>query len=251
MLFFLKKALTNIILPPGIFIVILIALAIHLILSKKRIAGLLCTLIALGLWGLSAAPVANWLTSGLESEFSQPESPRGDVIILLGGGYSLVPDLTGFGFPKSSMLGRIVTAVRLQQKLGIPIIVSSGPDSTDIPADAVVAKRILVDLGVDERMIIPEIKSRDTYENAKYSKEICAQKGFTRPVLVTSAVHLRRAVMIFEKQGMNVTPYPAFFRSNPNVRYRWMGWFPNHENFSGSVRSIHEYMGYLYYQWVY
>jgi uncharacterized SAM-binding protein YcdF (DUF218 family) len=251
MFFLIKKILTNIILPPGIFIVVLTILGVRLIFSKRRMAGLACMFVALGLWGLSIAPVSNRLAAGLESKFPQPEFPQGDVIILLGAGYSLVPDLTGMGFPKSSMLGRIVTAARLQQKLDIPLIVSSGTGRKDIPADAVVAKRFLVDLGVDEERVICETKSRDTYENAKYSKEICSKYGFTHPILITSADHLKRAVMIFEKLGMQVTPFPAYYRSRPNIKYSWMALFPYHENFSDSVRALHEYLGHVYYQWVY
>ena len=71
--------------------------------------GLANLVIGLVLWALSTAPVANWLMQGLESEFSFPPNPSGDVIILLGGGVlSGVPDIDGKAAPTCSSLGRIV-----------------------------------------------------------------------------------------------------------------------------------------------
>lgn len=251
MLFELKKMLTSLVLPPGIFILVLILIGSRLAVSRRHLAGLGCIVVALAMWLLSTMPVANRLTSGLESRYSQSDSVKGDVIILLGGGYSPVPDLTGEGFLKNEMLGRIITAARLQKKLDIPIIISSGTNFENVIPDSIVAKRFLVDLDVDENKVFCDTQSRDTYENAKYSKEICQEHGFEHPILMTSGSHMKRAVMIFEKQGMQVTPFPAYFRSAPHMRFTWQTWLPRHDSFSNSVKALHEYLGYIYYQWAY
>ena len=60
-------------------------------------------------------------------------------------------------------------------------------------------KRFLTDLGVPDPMIIVEDKSRDTIENARYARQICERRGFVRPILVTSAYHLKRSVLSFSK----------------------------------------------------
>ena len=91
------------------------------------------------------------------------------MIILLGGGIiDKVPDLSGFGIPSDDMLGRIVTAVRLQKKLHVPIIVSGGKVYKRGSAEAHIVKRFLVDLGVAESRIIVEDKSRNTFKKEKY-----------------------------------------------------------------------------------
>ena len=99
-------------------------------------------------WALSISPVSDAMIKGLESEYSIPKNVKGDVIILLGHGvFDEAPDLTGLGAPSGIYLTRIVTAVRLQKRLNIPIIVSGA----EVPEDKVVkdhiVKRFLIDLG--------------------------------------------------------------------------------------------------------
>ena len=82
----------------------------------------------------------------------------------------------------------------------------------DTGAEAKIAKRMLVSLGVPENMILVETKSINTTQNAKFSAEILREQGFSRPILVTSAFHMKRAVLNFEKQDITVTPYPADYQ---------------------------------------
>src|SRR5690606_30182135 len=68
---------------------------------------------------------------------------------------------------------------------------------------------LLVALGVPEEAILPEDRSRNTYENALYVRELLAQADSNEIVLVTSALHMPRSVAIFERQGFSVTPAPV------------------------------------------
>ncbi|MBW2645992.1 MAG: hypothetical protein JRE23_07430 [Deltaproteobacteria bacterium] len=126
-MFMLKKILTPFLLPPGIFIVSLILAGVWFLYKKNWKAGIVNLIIACSAWLLSISPVSDAMLMGLESEFSIPENPKGDVIVLLGGGIDdKAPDISGLGSPTDTMLSRIVTAVRLQQRLTIPIIVTGG-----------------------------------------------------------------------------------------------------------------------------
>lgn len=249
-MFILKKILTPFLMPPGIFIGLLICAGIWLFFKKHWKAGFLNCLIGIFMWMLSLSPVSDMMLRGLESDFKIPESPSGDVIILLGGGvYDEAPDLSGIGAPSGDMAGRVITAVRLQKKLGIPIVVSGGSVFKGRKAEAIIVKRFLVDLGVPSDKIIMEDKSRDTIENAKYTMEICKKLKYKKPILVTSACHMKRAIMSFGKVGADVLPVPANFRTWKNKKYGWESYLPG--NFGDANTAIHEYLGLLLYKFAY
>ena len=188
----------------------------------------------------------------LGSEYSIPANPSGDVIILLGGGLiEGVPDLTGPSTPSPSTMGRIVTAVRLYRRLGLPIIVTGGRLHDDADAAvATIAKRFLMDLGVPEKSITVEDRARDTAQNARLTAAICRQQGFSKPILLTAAYHLKRSRMAFDAAGMQVTPFPAYFLSSRDIPFTWRHLLPRAGTLHTSANALHEYIGILYYRLV-
>lgn len=250
MVFILKKIITPFLLPPGIFILFIGAIGVMLTFTRRWRIGLLNLSLVLLMWTLSTAPVANFLMLGLESEFSIPANPSGDVIILLGGGIiDRVPDLTGTAAPSPLMMGRIVTAVRLYKRLGLPIIVTGGRVFGDgAVSEAPVVKRFLVDLGVPESIITEEDRARNTAQNARLTAAICHQQGYSRPILLTAAYHLKRARMAFDATGMTVTPFPAYFLGSGDHAYTWYHLLPRAAALYTSANALYEYIGGLYYR---
>jgi uncharacterized SAM-binding protein YcdF (DUF218 family) len=59
---------------------------------------------------------------------------------------------------------------------------------------------------------MPERCSRNTQENAEFSKALVEPKSGERWLLVTSAFHMPRSVGLFRKAGFNVEPYPVDWR---------------------------------------
>lgn len=248
--FIFKKIATSFLLPPGIFIVIFLFLGFFFVLKKNWKAAFPNFLIAAVFWFLSIAPVSDFMLRGLESEFKIPENPRGDVIILLGGGvYDGVSDMSGIGAPSEEMLGRIITAVRLQKRLNIPVIVSSGSGFKFKKPEAPIVRRFLIDLGIPDRKVIIEEKSRDTIENAEFTREICKRLGYKKPILVTSASHMRRAVMSFEKVHLEVIPFPSGFKTWEGKKYWWEDYIPG--GFDKAAIAIREYIGLIFYKLAY
>lgn len=250
-MFIIERIIASFLFPPGIFILLLFLCGIWFLSRKRWKEGFASCVVAIAVWLISTVFFADVLFRELECSYTIPKSPSGDVILLLGGGISAgVPDFSGIGAPGGEMMARIVTAVRLQKLLGIPVIVSGGAvfqNQTTTEAD--VARRFLEDLGVPHEKIIEESKSRDTFENAEYTVEICSQYGYKRPVLVTSAFHMRRAVASFEKAGMKVLPFPANFRTWRNKFYGWQDFLP--VSFDGSSTALREYLGLLFYKLAY
>lgn len=239
--------LQHLLLPPGIFVAVLLLLSLRWATRKQWEPGLLSLFLAAALYALSIAPVADRLIAGLEGRYAIPARPEGDSIVLLGGGVSgQVADLTGAGFPLEGMLPRLVTAVRLQRQLGVPVVVSGGKVFDSLDAEAPIVARILSDLGVPREKILEEGKSRNTVENALRTMEILESKGLRRSLLVTSAYHMPRAVTAFEKAGVPVTPVPAGFRTWKGKRYLWFSWFPSASALLTSTNALREYLGLLY-----
>jgi uncharacterized SAM-binding protein YcdF (DUF218 family) len=116
-------------------------------------------------------------------------------------------------------------------------------------AEAVIIKRFLLDLGVPADKIIMEDKSRDTIENAKYTVKIFEKLNYKKPILVTSACHMKRAIMSFRKVGVEVLPVPSNFRTWKNKRYGWESYLPG--NFDDANTAIHEYLGLIFYRFAY
>ena len=251
-MFLFKKLVTPFILPPGLFVLALLLSGIFLIFRHRRKIGIFNVVIGLLFWIVCSVPFSNFLMSGLESDFQIPQNVKGDVIVLLGGGsIDRVPDFSGYGIPTDRMIGRIVTAVRLQKYLNIPIIVSGGKADKSRSSEALIAKRFLVDLGVEEGQIVIEEKSRDTYENAKYTREICLRNGYKNPILVTSASHLKRSLLSFRKIGIDMVPYPANFKSKGVKNYQLYSYLPRSGSLMITSDALHEYLGILFYNLVY
>lgn len=243
-----KKIITSFLLPPGCLILLLAACAAFQF-KRRRTGTALCFLVpALFVWLLSISFVSEKFLASLERDLVIPAHPKGDVIVLLGGGvHDRVPDLSGSGAPSEGMLARTVTAVRLQRRLGIPILVSGGSVYGNRSPEAPIVRRFLVDLGVPADRILLEDKSRDTMENARFSKKILADGGFKKPLLVTSAFHMRRSVEAFRKVGLEVTAVPSSFHTVPGRPAVWADWFPDAGALATVATVLREYLGLAYY----
>ena len=217
------------ILPPGIFILAMLGIAVYLWKKRHqhRAAGLLAAL-ACALYLLSIGAVADRLMGTLERTYDVPEEAQGDVIVMLGGGaIADVQDVDGVGMLAQSPSSRLLTTLRLHRRCNLPILLSGGQVFSDTGSEAEIARRVLLSLGVPNEMIYVETRSLTTGQNARYSAEILRREGFTQPILVTSAFHLPRAVLYFEREGVAVTPYPADFMVSGNPQLYLIKFAPN------------------------
>jgi len=212
------------ILPPGIFILLALALCVKLFRISRKLSAvvLVATLI---FYLLSTSFVAERLMGWLEELHTPPaqvETSGADLIVLLGGGaISQVPDVDGVGALCASPANRLLTAVRLQKLLNVPILVSGGQVYSDSGAEAEISARVLKSLGVPEDKILTETKSVNTSQNARYSALIMRENNFSKPLLVTSAFHMHRAMLNFNLNRVKPIAYPTDFTvaHNPTFHY--------------------------------
>ncbi|MBD2753110.1 YdcF family protein [Spirosoma validum] len=103
--------------------------------------------------------------------------------------------------------------------------------------------------GVRPDDIVLENKSRNTHENALFSAQML-QKTFqtNRCVLVTSALHMNRAVGCFKKEGIAVIPFPSTFLSGRRsfAPGEWL--LPNETAFFNAYYLTRELVGYVTYK---
>ncbi|GFZ33951.1 hypothetical protein CSC2_44770 [Clostridium zeae] len=240
------KFIANLILPPGCFIILVIVLGVLQYRREKKIAKL--PLIIAALIYITSIPLtANFMIHSLEYKFSQPSKLNGDVIVMLGGGATLSsPDLSGAGNLSGSSANRLLTTARLHNKTNLPIIISGGSVYGEIGSEAEIAKRQLIDLGISEKDIIAEDKSRTTTENAIYTSKIMENHHFLKPILVTSAFHMDRSIINFTSANIkNVIPYPSDYFTNAKLTIGFKSFVPNASSFDTTVIALHEYLGML------
>lgn len=115
--------------------------------------------------------------------------------------------------------------------------------------EAPVLKDYLISIGVKRKDILIESDSKNTYENAKFSKELIKKLKLKPPFLLsTSASHMRRSIACFEKQELKVDPFPVDYYSrerefNPDRMLR-----PKAHVLGKWDWMIHEWMGFAFYK---
>lgn len=232
-------------LPPGIFIVLLTILTVRLYRREKNMARIL-TLIAVGLYLSSTSFMGNLLLKTLENGYNPPSVIDGDVLIMLGGGATQdTPDIDGLGQLSDSGGNRLLTTARLHKKTGLLIILSSGRVFDDTGDESQIAKRQLIGLGVPENKIIVENTSRNTRENAQNTKQILEKNGFRKPLLITSAFHIKRAVKNFNKVGIVVQPYPTDYKVSKKSVLYLNKFVPSYTGLFQTGMALREYLGLL------
>lgn len=85
-------------------------------------------------------------------------------------------------------------------------ILSGGQGADEMISEALCMKKLLIDMGVDEKRLFLEDKSKSTYENILFSKKIIRQNHLGSAVtIVTSDFHQLRSQYIAGKLGINAT----------------------------------------------
>lgn len=249
MLYLIKFIYAAFILPPGIFIFAFILLSIKFYRKQRRIA--LCLIgTAILLYISSISLTSDLLIRPLENQYQPPAQVEGDVLVLLGGGATLdTPNLNANGHLSPIAANRLLTCVQLYHQYKLPIIVSGGQVYQTTGSEALIARQILLDLGVPDQKIFVEKSSLNTTENARYVKELLHEHDFRRPVLISSAFHLPRAVRQFKKAGIDVVPYPADYHTNVTFRFNPRQLVPTSQALNDLSLALKEYLGLLATKW--
>lgn len=242
---YIIKFLYSFVLPPGLFIVVMAGLVVWL-WKRARKPAVVLLVITLLLYASSTNLIGDLLIGSLEKQYPQPRSVQGDVIVVLGGGATEgTPDINGQGNLLGSAANRLLTAARLHEATGLPILFSGGQVFGDSGNEANIAQRQLLGLGIPAKDILIENRSLNTQQNAVFTSQILKQHQLTKPILVTSAFHMPRAALEFQRAGTQITPYPTDYLASENVSLYAAKLTPSAGAMSTTGTALKEYLGIL------
>ncbi len=225
----------------------LAALALLLAWRKRsRISTALALLALLWLWAWSTPALSRWLRDRIEGQFVQAplaEMPRAEALVVLGGAV-LPPSGPSTGIDLQAAADRVWYASRLFHAGKAPLLLLSGGSDPErqVFSEARAMAIFLQDLGVPPKAMLLEESSRTTRENAVYSAALLKARGIHRILLVTSALHMPRAMALFNAQGLQVVPAPTDFEVRalpPGL----LPWLPDALELDGSARAMKEIVG--------
>ena len=235
---------------------------INLLLFAALIGVLLCfgrrarfgrglALIAiLVLVAAATLPVGKLLIAPLEDRFPlpSPDLPAPEGIIVLGGaiddGVSKARRETVFDEGGERLTEAVVLAKRYPEAR---VVYTSGSASFT-PAtstEALQARKLMSQMGIAPERITIEDRSRNTDENARFTRALVRPKPGEVWLLVTSAIHMPRAMGVARKLGWPMLPWPSDYITGP---HRASADFNIAGNLGAVDYAVHEWIGGLAYR---
>lgn len=250
--FVLSKTLGVLVQP--LPLILILSCIVSLFIGKKLIEKIILIAPIFLLWLLSSFQISNFLINYLENEYPPIEIKDlgfHKVTVVLGGSINNLTKYTN-QIELNSSAERLFSALNLYNNKKTEIILFTGGSGAlfyNSLTESDLAKKFFFELGVNPNNLVFENESRNTKENAKFTKEILDKNKLNQKViLITSAFHMGRSVEIFKKYGIEVTPFPCDFRAiHPNVPI-YHKWVPNTSALENSSIAIKEYIGRIIYK---
>jgi uncharacterized SAM-binding protein YcdF (DUF218 family) len=212
--FVLSKTMGYLVMPSNLLMAIGLIGLVLLFTRFRRLASwlIVTSLVLIALVGYS--PLGRILLLPLEERFPPWDASRGapDGIVVLGGAISPgVSEAHGVVALNGSAERLTVTAELARRYPNARVIYTGGTASLDQtePLEAPLAVKEFAALGVAHDRITAEEQSRNTIENAVFSRLLADPKPGERWLLVTSASHMPRAIAAFRAAGFPVEAYPV------------------------------------------
>lgn len=260
MIAYLSKVLPQFVLPVGLT-AILLFLTLFLIKKKPKTAFWLVLISLLLVSAAGNAYFSAFLTRSLEWRYMPPTGEvKADAIVLLGGGTE-APDTPRQMVEINSAGDRVLYATQLYKAGAAPLIILSGGNMSysqarsTTPAQEMQA--MLVDLGVPQEALVLQSQSQNTAEDAYFTSAILAEKQIRTVILVTSAAHMERALMMFASPEISIIPAPTDYNVTQRSWENLMRWdwktilthvMPDGGNIARTNLILHEYLGIFFYR---
>lgn len=248
----LSSFLTNLVIPLNLCITLLVIGAVLFMLRQRKTAFFVA---AAGLgwalfWSLPASSL--WAGGRLEQlyPYQTPMSlPNAQAIVVLGG--STANNRLNWFEPYNSdtATSRVDTAAILYKAHRAPLIIVSGAALDGKVSEAQLMANTLKQQDIPSDAVVLESRSYTTYENALYTAKELKQLHIDHILLVTSALHMPRAMAVFKKQGITAIAAPSIPQIVVPSEQGFSFWQPNMRALEASRSIIKEYVGLLMY-WV-
>jgi len=187
-------------------------------------------LVATTLWGLYSlagnALVGDSMLSLLERPYARLDPRRQgrfDAVLVLGGGATSHDD----GTASLTAVGqRVVLAVEMYRAGQVDTLVTSGPTrrlpAGRVASDPAATVQIWADLGVPVERTAKLEGTRTTSDEIPAFAALVRASGWRRVGVISSAWHLRRAMRLAARAGLEATPLPAGRNEDHTVALRWL-----------------------------
>lgn len=243
---FVAKFATLLISPLGTSLLLSVLALLAALLRRPRwCLGLGLTALAwLWLWSMPVAGL--WLREQIEQQHPAMtilDLPKAQAIVVLGGAVSPPqPGRREANLTKAA--DRLWFSARLYHAGKAPLVVLSGGrmPASSLTSEAEAMRSVLQDFGVPAEATLLESASRNTRENAALTATLLRQRGINHILLVTSALHMERALRHFVAEGLNVEPAPTDFEALPEVD-GILRYLPDAETLFGSALAFKEIVG--------
>ena len=242
---FLTKLVSALLSPLSLVLIAVVVAGLLWLLQRRRGAGYSLG-VALALFLVfSSEPFARWILMPLEAryeplrEMDQVQDVRW--VLVLGSGASDMAE-----YPATTRLTgvaslRLTEGLRIHRELPESTLVLSGGTVFGDEPSATVMSRAAVSLGADLERIRIHPNPRNTYEEARLVWEAIGDEPF---ILVTSASHMPRAMLLTRKAGVNPIPAPTAIRTATTRSARDPAYYlPSASALEMTERAFHEYMG--------
>jgi uncharacterized SAM-binding protein YcdF (DUF218 family) len=245
----LVQFLKTLLVPP--FSLLLLYFAGVLLRRRRPRLGAWARHGAVALLYLMSTGAGAWLLvhplEALEPALGDVTAAPAQAIVVLGAGrVKQSPEYDGAAVPDYVALERLSYAARLTRRTGLPLLVTGGliSDDADEAPVALGMQAVLQDnFGTPVRWV--ETASRTTAENAPLSAPVLRRDGVAPVILVTDAIHMRRARRAFERAGIAVIPAPTFYQATGSFDPRRL--MPNAESLRRSCYGVYEWLGLAWY----
>ena len=255
---FVLSALARSLAAPGNLLVFFLFCGVCLLWTRARALGrAIVAVCGISLAAVAVLPLSSWVVRPLESRFPPVIGQHEDVagVIVLGG--ALQPALSAaWQQPHfNHRAERVMSALALvERNPGLRLVYTGGSASLQGGriTEAEVARQWFTAVGVDPAALTLEAASRNTYENAVFSARLLQPRPNDTWILMTSAMHMPRAVGAFRKAGFSVLPYPVDYSDvcHDRAGQTLTEFLPNlATNLSRLADAAHEWLGLLTYWW--
>ena len=228
-----------------IFFILLLA-SLYFSLSHHRRTSIFIFLVfCISILLISSGLIPKQLCQRLQNDYmaiSDPKWGKNNIIILLGGGVEKLPNNYTIQ-PSVLVYSRINKAAKLywsclKTNNNCTVLMSGGATFNSRETEASVYAKELIHLGIKQQDILLESKSLNTYQNVYYTRNLIDKGHFDKIFLVTSGLHLKRALLYYA--DFNIKAYPC--ASDYSTTITPYG-FSIGYNFALTDFAIHEYMG--------
>ena len=246
--FLLSKLLPMMVYPLGLAMILIFFALILIALHRSRLASLLLVTSICILWVSSTPVFSDFIRKPLEQQYpyvSVEDLPSADVIIVLGGGTGNVS--WGGSVNLQDASDRVFHGARLYKAGKAPVILLAGGGAPDGWPESMIMAALLVEQGISKEDLLEEQISVNTRQNAVNSLALMKREGFEKVLLVTSAVHMRRAMAVFQKLGIKVIPAATDYKVLP-AYLSVLDWFPAADSLSETTAGIKEYLAFMVYR---